>query len=276
MKTTNEAGKIYVTKNYSRFKFGMENRSVSSSHVKELMQKMEKYGYLRCQPIVVDKNTYQIIDGQHRFEAAKMLGIEFSYTFNDYVGSKSELIRDINVSQKAWGIQDYIEQYCGEGNMHYISYKTILTRYGCWKPCDKRNKCEITNTIVNLVVNGGYNYVSYSGIKSGKLVCLPDMLNTFYEELDYLNEVFTKFKQNRINKKTGSLNSIAKAVLFAVRNGADKERLLEHVFVQHANDIHPVSSTQSILNQIDTLYNIRLKKNRISLEADWLRLGIEK
>ncbi|RLD17419.1 MAG: hypothetical protein DRI36_03885 [Caldiserica bacterium] len=54
-------------------------RKPSEAHVKHLVSSMERIGYLVPVIVVPDnkaKDTYLIIDGQHRFLAAKRLGIE--------------------------------------------------------------------------------------------------------------------------------------------------------------------------------------------------------
>ena len=79
MKVVNQ---VNQTTDYSKFKTLKGNRSVNKLHVKRL-QKSFKQSYL-LSPIIVNQN-YEIIDGQHRFNAAKAENLPVNFILcNDY------------------------------------------------------------------------------------------------------------------------------------------------------------------------------------------------
>jgi ParB-like chromosome segregation protein Spo0J len=51
-----------------------EHEMVSRVHLKELIKEIARDGYI-SDPIIVDKNTKIILDGHHRFNAIKFLGL---------------------------------------------------------------------------------------------------------------------------------------------------------------------------------------------------------
>ena len=66
--------------NYDEFRTLNANRNVSENHVKQIKAAIETVGNLtEVVPIIVNENK-EIIDGQHRFEACKELGLPIFYT----------------------------------------------------------------------------------------------------------------------------------------------------------------------------------------------------
>ena len=54
--------------------FLKEHEMVREGHLKELIKEIAKDGYI-SDPIIVDINTKIILDGHHRFNAIKFLGL---------------------------------------------------------------------------------------------------------------------------------------------------------------------------------------------------------
>lgn len=112
--------------NYSNFKKTTDNRivDVNSPHFKKVLSSIEKHGYIPAYPIHVRTfgSGYEIIDGQHRFEAAKTLGVQFSYVVYD----NGEIdIPTLNNTQGKWKATDYLESYAAQGIREYVKLKEI-------------------------------------------------------------------------------------------------------------------------------------------------------
>lgn len=71
---------IYKTKNYDKFTVDPQyNRDVNMKHVDKIVKSYKEFGdYGQDFPIVVDE-SFRIIDGQHRFNARKKLGLTIFY-----------------------------------------------------------------------------------------------------------------------------------------------------------------------------------------------------
>lgn len=79
MKIVNQ---VNQTNDYNLFKSLKGNRNVNKLHVQRLKESF-KGDYLMS-PIIVNQN-YEIIDGQHRFNAAKDLSLPVNFIIcNDY------------------------------------------------------------------------------------------------------------------------------------------------------------------------------------------------
>lgn len=125
MSNEKEIGKIYETKDYDRFKLINGNRKVGRVHVQKLKRLMKKV-YLN-DPIMVNR-AMGILDGQHRYTAARELGLPIRY----YITNKEmtpEQIAEMNNVSKKWNNDNYAETYSGSGNDNYSHYKNFRVQF---------------------------------------------------------------------------------------------------------------------------------------------------
>lgn len=115
---------IHVTSDYSMFAFAKGNRNVSPVHLTRLIESMRQ-NYLFT--IILVNNNFEIIDGQHRLEACKILGFPVNFTIVPDYGLKEMQILNLNTSN--WNHADYLAGYIGLGKQDYIDYKRFKTRY---------------------------------------------------------------------------------------------------------------------------------------------------
>lgn len=119
---------IQKTTDYQIFKRMDGNRNLDRFHLKKLSSAIERDNQLNVHPIIVNKDFY-IIDGQHRLEVAKSLGIEIFYI-------QSETVTDLhviegNVNQKGFEVDNYIDYFAiKERNPVYIELKGMLKSTG--------------------------------------------------------------------------------------------------------------------------------------------------
>jgi hypothetical protein len=106
---------VSKTKDYSLFKTMSSNRQVNLNHVKNLMKSMIENGFL-INPIIVNEN-YEVIDGQHRLRACTDLDLPIYYLIAKDYNIKE--VHALNLNQKNWNYQDYLEAYANDGNVNY-------------------------------------------------------------------------------------------------------------------------------------------------------------
>jgi hypothetical protein len=109
-----------VTKDYSFFKYSVNNRGVKPKNVKKIIESMQKYGFISGRPVLCTVDG-TIVDGQHRFEAAKELNLEISYEIvsSDFI----KTMIDLNSTQTNWALLDYIQSYA---NQSIDCYRKLL------------------------------------------------------------------------------------------------------------------------------------------------------
>ena len=119
---------IQRTKDYSMFKILKGNRGIKKSHVKKLSQSISNSNHLNLHPIVVNKD-FEVIDGQHRLECARLLGVDIFYILSDKV-EDTHLI-DCNVNQKQFECENYIDFFASKDKREsYIKLKDMLKKSG--------------------------------------------------------------------------------------------------------------------------------------------------
>tara|TARA_R110002049_G_scaffold306154_1_gene504126 strand:- start:106 stop:957 length:852 start_codon:yes stop_codon:yes gene_type:complete len=118
---------VKYTSDYDKFSIIEQNRDIADSSVNNLVVSIKKKGQL--QPIIVN-SLKQIIDGQHRYEACKILGIPVAY-----LESKNATIKDvvlINNTQRAWKMNDYLKTFIHKNhtnNAEYIKVKDFIEEF---------------------------------------------------------------------------------------------------------------------------------------------------
>ena len=115
---------VNSTNDYSKFKIMKGNRNVNKLHVKRLKESFkEKY---LLTPIVVNQD-YEIIDGQHRFQAAKEMNLPVNFIIcNDYSLKEVQLL---NTNMKNWKKEDYLNAYCDLGYPSYLKFREFMYDY---------------------------------------------------------------------------------------------------------------------------------------------------
>lgn len=115
--------KIEKTSDYSLFKKHENNRNLSETNIRNLTFSIKAQNLLSFRPIMVNERM-EILDGQHRLEAAKRLGVEIYYQVKKE--SNHEDIVLLNNNQKKWEFEDYLNYYCSLGNNDYLQLRDFI------------------------------------------------------------------------------------------------------------------------------------------------------
>lgn len=122
-----EESTIVKTKDYSVFKSVTFNRDVDLRHVERLKKLMTKENLLNLHPIIVN-NQMEVIDGQHRLQAARELNQAVFYIQAD-VTYKHILYS--NYGQKKLDLRDILKFYAEKDrNPNYIKLLSIMSELG--------------------------------------------------------------------------------------------------------------------------------------------------
>jgi hypothetical protein len=119
---------IYHTDSYT-FKNSVGNRPIDWAHVKKLVASMEQQDLHKENPIIVNIKG-EIVDGQHRYEARKILEKSVYYTVCQKMGaSTTNTIQLLNSNSKNWKPQDYLDSFCSQGHKEYILLKKFIKEF---------------------------------------------------------------------------------------------------------------------------------------------------
>lgn len=115
---------VFETSDYSLFTLMVGNREINKAHLKKLIQSMKQRQLVV--PITVN-DSFQVIDGQHRLEACKQLGLPVYFLIEPGAGLHE--IQQLNTNQKDWTSIDYLQAYCELGIPDYIKFRDFLSNY---------------------------------------------------------------------------------------------------------------------------------------------------
>lgn len=140
--------KIQKTMNYDLFKLVEGNRRIFKHHVLDLANSIAEKDLLAYNPIIVNPQM-EVIDGQHRLEAAKQLNKYIYYV----VAPTTELqdVRRLNAYLKNWKSREYINSYAEVGNEDYIALQQFCEVY-------------LLPITVSAALLGGYKYSKQEGL----------------------------------------------------------------------------------------------------------------
>ncbi len=115
-------GEVNSTTDFALFKLRHDNRKkISRDHINKIKSSVKECNLLEMRPIMVNQDM-EIIDGQHRFIAAKELGVSIYYEIQEKLGPMHMVL--LNTS-KSWNAEDFLNFYVKNEYPEYIK----LDRY---------------------------------------------------------------------------------------------------------------------------------------------------
>ena len=111
---------VMKSSDYEKFSILEQNRVVNDKHVNELVVSIQNNGQLT--PIIVNEK-FEIIDGQHRFDACKILKQSVMYLIS-YKTSINEVIL-MNNTQKSWKLPDYLRCFSDNQWHNHETYQKV-------------------------------------------------------------------------------------------------------------------------------------------------------
>lgn len=115
---------VEYTSEYSVFSRLPGNREIDMGHVAGLVRSMQKK--YRFAPIYVNQD-FQVLDGQHRLEAHRILQIPVPYYWDE--GGDVEDVQTLNSTQKRWENEDYVKSFIERGYTEYKVYEWFKNHY---------------------------------------------------------------------------------------------------------------------------------------------------
>lgn len=117
---------IYCTTDHNKFSLLKYNRKIDQNNVYNKKKAILRKNQLETNPIKVTKNM-EVIDGQHRLQAAKELGLPIYYMIVD--DFEPEDLVEMHTIQSGWKIDDYLLNQVNRGNENYIKFQQIMFQY---------------------------------------------------------------------------------------------------------------------------------------------------
>lgn len=231
---------IYQTQNYGLFHFDEANRTIVPKHVAKLAEQVKTNNLLHLFPIVVvaDQGGYLVRDGQHRLLAAEQLGVPIFYVVDNTQRMDRKAVPVINTSSKRWGMADYLNFYCAQGNKEYIALKNLWMEYpraSLWSLCQVSG----TSGLRPGFHEGRFQFI-YGDVARQVLRAVTEIFNA-----TGFNWVFTRF----------TIIALAKCV----RHPQVKMDYLVSKIVENRSMFYKCPDIASTLSMLEAVYNYRLQ-----------------
>ena len=242
---------IQKTKDYSIFKHVAFNRERNKRHIQAIKTIISKENLLHLHPILVNEKM-EVVDGQHRLEAAKDLGLEVFY-IQDKISY--EHILNSNLFQKKLVLEDVVKFYALKDNIpSYVEFQEYI------------NLLDLSPKAIIGLLFGTVSRPMIDFIKSGKF-SMPQ--NT--EIVEKLIFAFSKFKDFVKEKRITpfamfSSSNFTVALRNLVLMGQYDERIFFNKLEQRWFDLKPQLNSKEWTRQLISIYNWK-NHNPLELNA---------
>ena len=238
---------IHKTTTYDQFKIYPNNRAIFAKNITKSVQEIN---LLEAHPIVVNEDLY-IINGQHRWAAAKALNIPLYYIV--VKGLSEEHITKCQ-TQRPWTVEDYLNYY----KRHHDEYQNAA------KFCEKYNV-----PIYFIIAAFGSGENRYKLFREGKFVIKKD--KRFLEHtLRMFSECLTEIKKIIPKKFPHKANLALWNIVYQKEYNHD---LMLNKLASYPSEVclafkwNSVTKIQHALT--NNVYNLHQKKNKLpSLNID--------
>jgi hypothetical protein len=239
---------VRKTTSYEIFKNLKGNRPINELHVKRLMDSF-KISYL-ISPIIVNSNN-EVIDGQHRLEAAKRLSLPVYWIQTNGYGLKE--VQTLNTNNKVWGKKEYLESYCELGLKPYLQVKEFMQNFPDFG---------IDASVTILTNTWGFDNYSYKGksirvrtFEEGKMI-IPDL------QLSYENAA--KIMKYKAYYDGFNRSLFVRVLIMLYKNTSfSNDEMLKKLALQPSALTHCQNGEQYKL-LIERIYNYR-NRNKVNL-----------
>lgn len=253
-------GQVVRTSNYGMFRKLDGNRGLNGRHIK-IKKSIEANGYIMS-PIIINEN-YQIIDGQGRMEALKMLEMPIDYIVVPGLGIEACIA--MNAYSSAWKIQDYVDTYVSFGNENYIRFDKL------YKAHTHIGLQGLASIALGLYGDGLKSFGKYSlkNVQEGRLEMSE---KTFYDadiKCNYIDRFYIVLKGVGGNFRYWALALSFCYSLDIIQN----ERLYNQV-IKMASQMHPCTNVKSALQELEVVYNYK-NKAKVYIYTEYDRMLCE-
>lgn len=228
---------IQCTENYDQFNDIASNREVDHKHVNKLVAAMRRKNLLHLNPLLVNNNM-DVIDGQHRLEAAKILKVPVYYLINDEISKKD--IAAINSNQKNWTVMDYINYWAVEKAPGFDKLCSFLSQHPMIPP---------STALIMLSATGQRDL---NGLKNG----VVNLTN--YDRACQIAEIIKEYRN--IIDHAYDRNFILAVHHVVTTDGYDHSIMQAQLEFQSRSLVQCVNSKQYI-ELLQEIYNYRKSKN---------------
>lgn len=241
-----QINQIFQTKDYDKFKIREDNRSIKERHVNALVRSLQQSNDLHLNPIIVNSDN-EIVDGQHRFHAARQLGLPIHYVIDDHY-DPTKMMR-LNQNATRWSMEDYTNFWISNGREEYQKISDL----------SKETEIKLSILVFILEIKDSCGFTDY---KEGKFKYdinkeMEDALFTTKRLIDYLKSV--NYKPIKLYNHKCFLRACKNFFLNPLVD-------IERFFIRMDSCPYPIKyslGASDYIKQFVTIYNYDMKAKRL-------------
>lgn len=243
-------GYLYTTYDYKKFKTILGNRDLKPSTLNKIKKNMKKNGCFGGDAIRVNRKM-EIIDGQHRFQAAQDLGLPIVYYFDD--DADIEDVRQTNSDRSNWVSKDYVKSHADNGDVDYKYVEQLFKAFP-----------NVSQGFIYKAIGGNNGRVN-SAIKDSSLRCDENRYNDAFQYLFWWTNFVDPILDSRnITQKNSFFCALRQLFPLPVFNAETFAQRLK----AYPMPIMNYALTKDVIPQIDIIYNYKVsKKNRVDIKS---------
>lgn len=227
------------TKDYKMFHYMGGNRRVSKKRVDTIALSMAAHpDIFQHRPILVNEK-YEIIDGQHRYNAAKKLGVEVWYETAEGISHEEALV--MNQNQANWTLIDYARSYAYAGKQDYKDYLKVLESHPGFP------------THVIMMYIGGNAQNNATRFRKGDFKASTLAVGEVF--LDYLKDIAQYEPKAKLQTPARALFKVFQT------DGYDHDRMLAKLAMAPQGMFQVYGTIKEILRALEDIYNFKQQKD---------------
>jgi len=189
-----------------------DDKPPNKKRIEKIAESMIEQGFIKSYCIVVNAKM-EILDGQHRFEAAKLLGIPVYFRIDDALTLKQ--IQTAGKLSRAWSRMDYINSYASIGNASYQRMKECIAKSAFREHCCLNILMRVYSKDVK---------VWTSQLQDGLIEFGPEKVATYWTI-----HAKIEFVVNRIPEYQNSANAIMGLLSLVMNERYDQSRMADKI-----------------------------------------------
>lgn len=218
------------------------NREIDQTSLTKIINSIKVKNLLYLRPIMVN-SKYQVVDGQHRLEAAKALDLEVFYQVNPECSHEDIVL--LNYNQKSWSNLDWVHYYATTGNENYQKIYDFCNKY----------KVEMIDFIYCYIRNSTWGNARY--IKLGKFKYTDINEEEMAERIATVNKCAEIIKRMSLEKRKPGGPKF-KGFLYAFLSNPDVDQeLFIAKLTQRIDVVRCCSDGYSYTQMFKKIYNYR-------------------
>jgi hypothetical protein len=233
--------KIQSTQDYKLFKRISGNRAVNKPHVNRLLEAIKENPETTSYNPILINNDFEIIDGQHRFDALRKLELPIHYL--QVKNLDLDVVQRLNTVAKTWTPIDFARSFAELGNQNYQIYLDFKGEFHYGH-----------NTLMKYL---SLNHpITNTSFKEGRLIVDNEGLS--YQYAQQLRELL-EFNPRLIQKNA------ALGILKIMRSSNYKHKVMLKK-MEHSGDRLAEQITENDwAREIERLYNLHSRKEPVML-----------